>query len=183
MVPPASGTARPVSGAISGRDLHGAAFGTSVRRHEVAQRSRRALSCRLVFAFLTSLSGQEMFLLFLIGLLLYGRNLPEAGRNLGRVVAQLKRSFHDFKDQLDKEGDIREVKKVISDTAREVKNVSRIPTAMQNPASALRELSHQAMSEPLPDDEPDEPPSAPDAAAGAPAANGHPANETTQPKP
>ena len=116
-----------------------------------------------------------MFLLFLIGLLLYGRNLPEAGRNLGRVVAQLKRSFHDFKDQLDKEGDIREVKKVIQETAREVKNVSRVPTALHNPVGALRELSHQAMSEPLPlDDAPE---------AVPPSANGHAEDEASQPKP
>ncbi|MEZ6036900.1 MAG: twin-arginine translocase TatA/TatE family subunit [Planctomycetota bacterium] len=135
-----------------------------------------------MLAFFTSLSGQELFLLFLIGLLLYGRNLPEAGRNLGRVVAQLKRSFNDFKDQLDKEGDIREVKKVIQDTAREVKNVSRVPTAMHNPAGALRELTHQAMSEPLPDDDPADAPVAADAPAD-PSTNGHATADATQPKP
>jgi len=92
-----------------------------------------------------------MFLLLVIGLLLYGRNLPEAGRSLGRVVAQLKRSFHDFKDQLDREGEIRDVKKAISDTAREVKNVGKVPRAVANPGAALRELTHEAMSRPLAD--------------------------------
>ena len=39
--------------------------------------------------------------LVLIGLLLFGRDLPNAGRKMGRVVAQLKRSFQDFKEQID----------------------------------------------------------------------------------
>lgn len=90
-----------------------------------------------------------MFLLFFIGLLLYGRNLPDAGRSLGRVVAQLKRSFQDFKDQIDRDGELRDVKKAISDTAREVKNVAKVPRAMANPTGALRDLTHEAMSAPV----------------------------------
>ena len=84
--------------------------------------------------------------MLVLGLLLYGRNLPDAGRSLGRVVAQLKRSFYDFKDQLDRDGEIRDVKKVIQDTAREVKNVAKVPRAVANPADALRDLTHEAMS-------------------------------------
>ena len=92
-----------------------------------------------------------MGLLFFVGLLLYGRNLPEAGRSLGRVVAQLKRSFQDFKYQLDRDGEIGDVKKAISDTAREVKNVAKVPRAVSNPAGALRDLTHEAMSAPVDD--------------------------------
>ncbi|MCK5944438.1 MAG: twin-arginine translocase TatA/TatE family subunit [Planctomycetes bacterium] len=109
-----------------------------------------------MIALFSSIGWQEMFLLFFIGLLLYGRNLPDAGRSMGRVVAQLKRSFQDFKDQLDRDGEIRDVKKVIQDTAREVKNVAKVPRAMQNPAGALRDLTHEAMSAPV-DDGDDEP--------------------------
>jgi len=99
------------------------------------------------------LGWQEIFLLLVIGLLLYGRNLPDAGRSLGRVVAQLKRSFYDFKDQLDRDGEIRDVKKAIQDTAREVKNVAKVPRAMTNPGEALRDLTHEAMASPIEDDE------------------------------
>ena len=102
-----------------------------------------------MIALFSSIGWQEMFLLFFIGLLLYGRNLPDAGRSLGRVVAQLKRSFQDFKDQIDRDGEIRDVKKAISDTAREVKNVAKVPRAMSNPAGALRDLTHEAMSAPV----------------------------------
>lgn len=106
-----------------------------------------------MIAFLPTLSFQELFLLGVIGLLLFGRNLPDAGRSLGRVVAQLKRSFHDFKDQLDRDGEIRDVKKVIQDTAKEVKNVAKVPRAVTNPGDALRDLTHEAMSSPIEDED------------------------------
>ncbi len=109
---------------------------------------------RTVIALFSSIGWQEMFLLFFIGLLLYGRNLPDAGRSLGRVVAQLKRSFQDFKDQIDRDGEIRNVKQAISDTAREVKNVAKVPRALGNPGGALRDLTHEAMSSALDDDDP-----------------------------
>ncbi|MEC7726284.1 MAG: twin-arginine translocase TatA/TatE family subunit, partial [Planctomycetota bacterium] len=73
-----------------------------------------------MIALFSSIGWQEMFLLFFVGLLLYGRNLPDAGRSLGRVVAQLKRSFQDFKSQIDRDGEIGDVKQAISKTAREV---------------------------------------------------------------
>lgn len=98
-----------------------------------------------------------MGLLFFVGLLLYGRNLPDAGRSLGRVVAQLKRSFQDFKYQLDRDGEIGDVKKVISDTAREVKNVAKVPRAVSNPVGALSDLTHEAMSTPMNPTDDDEP--------------------------
>ena len=102
-----------------------------------------------MIAIFPTLGWQELFLLLVIGLLLYGRNLPDAGRSLGRVVSQLKRSFHDFKEQLDRDGEISDVKKAIQDTAREVKNVAKVPRAISNPTDALRDLTHEAMSSPI----------------------------------
>ena len=105
-----------------------------------------------MIALFSSIGWQEMFLLFFVGLLLYGRNLPDAGRSLGRVVAQLKRSFQDFKSQLDRDGEIGDVKRAISKTAREVKNVAKVPRAVSNPGGALRDLTHEAMSAPVDDE-------------------------------
>lgn len=99
-----------------------------------------------MIALIPNIGWQEMFLLLVIGLLLYGRNLPDAGRSLGRVIAQLKRSFHDFKDQLDRDGQLGDVKKALQDTAREVKNVANVPRALSKPVDALRDLTHEAMT-------------------------------------
>ena len=92
-----------------------------------------------------------MFLLVLIGLLLYGRNLPDAGKTLGRFVAQLKRGFQDFKDQMDRDESLREVRRTFEDTTREVRNLTAVPRAVADPVHTLRELTNEAMSAPLPD--------------------------------
>ena len=92
-----------------------------------------------------------MFLLLVIGLLLYGRNLPEAGRNLGRMAAQMKRGFQEFKDQIDRDGSLREVKKTFQETTNELRRVAEVPRALANPTSALRDLATEAMSSPMPD--------------------------------
>lgn len=129
-----------------------------------------------MIAIFPSLGWQEMFLLLVIGLLLYGRNLPDAGRSLGRVVAQLKRSFHDFKDQIDRDGQIGDVKKALKETAREVQNVAKVPRALTKPGDALRDLTHEAMTSPV--DGPDE-----DAIEDSDAAEHSVEDSTTETKP
>ncbi|MDO8348991.1 MAG: twin-arginine translocase TatA/TatE family subunit [Planctomycetota bacterium] len=105
-----------------------------------------------MFAFLPSLGFQEMVILVAIGLLLYGRNLPEAGRALGKVAAQFRRGWTEFKDQLDREGDLSEVKKSLQNTAQELRNVVAVPRAGIDPTRALRDLTNEALSSPLPDE-------------------------------
>jgi len=108
-----------------------------------------------VLGFLPSLGFQEMLVLAVIGLLLYGRNLPEAGRALGRVVTQLRRGFQEFKDQLDRDGSLREVKSTMRDAAQELKRVAEVPRAAVDPARALRDLTHEALSSPVPEAAPE----------------------------
>lgn len=117
---------------------------------------------RPVFAFLPSLGFYEMLMLLVIGLLLYGRNLPQAGRTMGRFVAQMKRGFQDFKDQMDRDESLREVRKTIQDTTREMRNLTAVPRAIADPTSAVRDFANDAMTRPVADDElADEPPPAP----------------------
>lgn len=112
-----------------------------------------------MFAFLESIGFQEMVLLLVIGLLLYGRNLPEAGRKLGKVVAQLRRSFHEFKRQIDQDGDLRDVKNSLRSTADELRRAADLPRAVNDPRRALRQLADEAIKSPPPDEaEPDLPP-------------------------
>jgi sec-independent protein translocase protein TatA len=113
-----------------------------------------------VFAFIPSLGWSEMMLLVLVGLLLYGRNLPQAGKTLGRFVAQMKRGFQDFKDQMDRDESLREMRRTIDETRRELRDVTAVPRAIADPTQALRDLTHEAMSSPLPEalPKPAEPP-------------------------
>lgn len=79
-----------------------------------------------------------------IGLLLYGRNLPEAGRTLGRVAAQFRRGLHDFKMQMDREGDLQEVKRTFQGTAAELKRVAEVPRAQLDPHRLLSDPAIEA---------------------------------------
>lgn len=101
-----------------------------------------------VFAFLSSLGWQEMMLLLVIGILLYGRNLPEAGRSLGRVAAQLRRGWQEFKDQMNRDADLAEMKRTLHDTAHEVRKVADVPRALRDPAGAVKQLAKDALISP-----------------------------------
>lgn len=106
-----------------------------------------------MFSLIDSIGWQEMLLLLVIGLLLYGRNLPEAGRNLGKLMAQLKRGFDEFKQQLARDADLREMK----DTARDLRRVGEIPRAVANPLQAAKTMAREALTAPAPA-EPQQPP-------------------------
>ncbi len=108
-----------------------------------------------MIAFLPSIGFQEMFVLLVIGLLLYGRNLPEAGRTLGRAVAHMKRGFQDFKDQMDRDGDLREVKRSFRDSADELRRIAEVPRAVGDPSRVVRDLTNEALSSELPEDDED----------------------------
>ncbi len=107
-----------------------------------------------VLGILPSLGFQEMFVLLVIGLLLYGRNLPEAGRTLGRVAAQLRRGFNEFKDQMSRDANVSEMKETLQSTKDEIRRVTAARRAMKNPATALKDLTTEALSSPLPDEAP-----------------------------
>jgi len=104
-----------------------------------------------VFALLDSLGFQEMLVLLVIGLLLYGRNLPQAGRTLGRAWAQFRRGLHEFKTQMDQDADLRDAKNVLRSTMDEVRKVKEVPLAAMDPARALRDLTNEALSSPPPE--------------------------------
>jgi sec-independent protein translocase protein TatA len=107
-----------------------------------------------VLAFLPTLGFQEMFLLIVLGVMLYGRNLPEVGRKFGRTVSQLRRGMHEFKAQMDRDESLRELRDTVRDTRDEVRRAGTIPRALTDPAQAVRDLANQAMKQPLETEEP-----------------------------
>lgn len=102
-----------------------------------------------MLAFLDMIGGGEMLVLLVIGLLLFGRDLPDVGRKVGRVVAQLKRGMQDFKDQIDTESTMRDLKSTVQDTLHEVRRAASVPQILTDPANAVRQLAHEAMHSPV----------------------------------
>ena len=49
--------------------------------------------------------GTEMVILLVLGLLIFGRRLPEVGRNLGRSIVEFKRGVKNITDDIDEESD------------------------------------------------------------------------------
>lgn len=109
-----------------------------------------------VIAFLPTLGFQEMFVLLVLGILLFGRNLPQVGRSLGKTVAQLRRGMQDFKDQMDRDESIRDLRNSVRDTRNEVANqvarIGSVPRALADPGGVLRDAARDAlMAPPAPD--------------------------------
>lgn len=101
-------------------------------------------------AFLFNIGGEEMFVLMVLGVLLFGRNLPEVGRTLGKTVAQLRRGFQDFKNQMDRDDTLRDVRKSVQD----MKRAMEVPRAIADPGRALRDLTNEALYSPPPEEPP-----------------------------
>lgn len=49
----------------------------------------------------TSLGPLEIGIILLVGLLLFGRRLPEVGRGLGKSIVEFKRGLRDATDEID----------------------------------------------------------------------------------
>jgi sec-independent protein translocase protein TatA len=100
-----------------------------------------------MLAFFTSLSGGELMLLLVVGLLLFGRDLPQVGKKFGKTVAQFRRGLQDFKDQIDRDADMRDLKQ----TVHELKRAVEVPAAVVNPGRYLSNLTDEALSSPAPE--------------------------------
>jgi len=54
----------------------------------------------MLFGFIPGLGGQEMLLLLVLGILLFGRKLPEIGRSLGKTMVEFKKGMKGIEDEV-----------------------------------------------------------------------------------
>lgn len=54
-----------------------------------------------LFALLPGLGAQELVILLIIGVLLFGRKLPEVGRYLGKGIVEFKKGIRGLEDEID----------------------------------------------------------------------------------
>lgn len=102
----------------------------------------------------------EWFLILTIGILLFGRNLPDVGRQLGKTLGELRRHVDQFKAELHRDESLREATKGLKDASRDLRGagqslrdlkssanpVSDIPT----PKSMFDDLARSARTSELP---------------------------------
>ena len=72
-----------------------------------------------------SLGGAELLIILVLALLLFGpRRLPEIGRTIGKGLTEFRKATSDFKANLEREVDLKDVKNA-RDTIREAKQEIR----------------------------------------------------------
>jgi len=52
-----------------------------------------------------NIGPSELVVVAIIGLLLFGRRLPEVGRSLGRGIVEFKKGLKDVSDDIDRDAD------------------------------------------------------------------------------
>lgn len=57
----------------------------------------------LVLAILGLPGGAEWIILLVLGLLIFGRRLPEVGRSLGKGIVEFKKGIRGIEDEIDEE--------------------------------------------------------------------------------
>ncbi len=53
-----------------------------------------------MFAFLPNIGVPELIVLLLLGVLLFGRKLPDIGRSLGKTVTEFKKGFTGVEEEI-----------------------------------------------------------------------------------
>jgi sec-independent protein translocase protein TatA len=96
-------------------------------------------------------SGSEMVVLLLVGIMLFGRRLPEVGRKVGRTVVQLRQGFHKLQREIDLDNEMRDVTRTVRDTRDELTRSTAIPREFGEPDKMLRDLTDATLSSVVPD--------------------------------
>ena len=96
-------------------------------------------------------SGQEMIVLLVVGIMLFGRRLPQVGRTVGRTVVQLRQGFHKLQAEMDLENEVRDVSDTLRETRDELTREAEVPRALRDPGRMLQDLTDETLSSVVPD--------------------------------
>jgi sec-independent protein translocase protein TatA len=58
----------------------------------------------------------ELMVILVVAILLFGRRLPEIARGMGKSITEFKKGLSEAKSEIDKDADIKEIKKEIQST-------------------------------------------------------------------
>ena len=97
-------------------------------------------------------SGQEMIVLLVVGIMLFGRRLPQVGRTVGRTVVQLRQGFQKLQAEMDLDSEVRDVKNAFRETRDDLTQAADVPRGLSNPGEMLSDLTDATLSSFVPDD-------------------------------
>lgn len=87
----------------------------------------------------------------MVGLLLFGKNLPQVGRQVGRSVVEFRRSLNNLKRQVTDDPALQEARGALADFKREVTAPRDMLRDMRDPVRMFDNLTHQDLATPGPD--------------------------------
>jgi TatA/E family protein of Tat protein translocase len=102
-----------------------------------------------------SLGIPELILIFIVALIVFGpKRLPEIGRTLGKAMGEFKKATDDFKNTIEREVQVEELKQLASTTIPVHEAISRsepvtIPTASgepEAPPAQIADLTPEALT-------------------------------------
>ena len=97
-------------------------------------------------------SGQEWIIILIVGIVLFGRRLPEVGKQVGKTIIQLRQGMQKLRDEIDLDGDLREVKDTMTGVQYDLQESVDVDTRRiaVDPQHLLEDLTDEALSAPAP---------------------------------
>lgn len=103
-------------------------------------------------ALFGSFGWQEIAIILVIGVLLFGRRLPEVGRNVGRSIVEFKKGLRGVQDQIDQESNpYAHTPKPIEGDGRRVSRGAEVDPAARPEVGMDRAEADRVASEPARD--------------------------------
>lgn len=67
-----------------------------------------------------SLGPSEMLVILVVGLLVFGRRLPEVGKQFGKTFLEFRKGLHSFRQDIELDEDLRETRSTMRELQREI---------------------------------------------------------------
>lgn len=108
------------------------------------------LAAAFPLAFIGPIGPWEAALVLFVGLMLFGKRLPEVGKQVGRTVADLRRKFQDFKRELNSDEALREARRAVDGFRRDIEAPRETMRALSNPVQVFDRLTREDQATPGP---------------------------------
>ena len=99
-------------------------------------------------AFLGPIGTWEFALLVAVGLLLFGKQLPEVGKQIGKGIVEFKRGLNQLKRQISDDAALRDARSALNDLKREVDAPRELLRNVQDPVRMFENLTNSDQATP-----------------------------------
>lgn len=96
-------------------------------------------------------SGPEMIVVLVVGIMLFGRRLPQVGQKVARTIVKLRQGFQKLQAEMDLENELRDVKTSFRETRDDLTRVADATRELRDPGQMLQDLTDETLSSAVPD--------------------------------